>query len=167
VARAEGAARVIVAGTDRDEPQRLACARQLGFETGNVQRENLEERVKQLTGGFGADVVVEAAGVAPAIESAIRLVRRAGRIVVLGLTGKKSVTVEWDQMVSKGLRVDFSFSSRPRNWVKAMEYLGAGTVVTLPLVTARVPLEDWRVAFDSMVRQETIRTVFDIERSGA
>ncbi len=164
VARAEGAARVIVAGTDRDEPQRLACARQLGFETANVQRENLEERVKQLTGGLGADVVVEAAGVAPAIESAIRLVRRAGRIVVLGLTGKKSVTVEWDQMVGKGLRVDFSFSSRTRNWVKAMEYLAAGTVATLPLVTARVPLEDWRAAFDSMVRQETIRTVFEIER---
>jgi len=167
VARAQGAARVIVAGTDRDEPQRLACARQLGFETANVQHENLEERVKQLTGGLGADAVVEAAGVPPAIESAIRLVRRAGRMAVLGLTGKKSVTVEWDQMVSKGLRVDFSFSSRPRNWVKAMEYLAAGTVVTLPLVTARVPLEDWRAAFDSMVRQETIRTVFEIERSGA
>lgn len=164
VARAEGAARVIVAGTDRDELQRFACARQLGCETVNVQRESLDERVKQLTGGLGADVVVEAAGMAPAIESAIRLVRRAGRMVVLGLTGKKPVTVEWDQMVSKGLRVDFSFSSRTRNWVKALDYLAAGTVVTLPLVTARVPLEQWRAAFDSMARQETIRTVFEIER---
>ena len=165
VARAEGAAHVIVAGTDRDEPQRLACALHLGFETCNVLHENLEERVKQLTDGLGADVVVEAAGAAPAIESAIRLIRRAGRLVVLGLTGKPQVTVDWDQMVSKGLRVDFSFSSRPRNWTKALEYLAAGTVVTLPLVTVRVPLEDWRQAFDGMARQETIRTVIEIDRS--
>ncbi len=163
VARAEGAGKVLIAGTDRDEPQRLACARQLGFETCNVQHEDLDKRVRQLTGGQGADAVVEAAGAVPAIESAIRLLRRAGRLVVLGLTGKEHITVAWDQMVSKGLRVEFSFSSRPRNWTKALDYLAAGTVVTLPLVTTRAPLEDWLAAFESMARQETIRTVFELE----
>jgi L-iditol 2-dehydrogenase len=161
VARAEGAGRVIVAGTDRDEPQRLACARQLGLETCNIQHEDLEARVKALTSGFGADVVVEAAGVAPAIASGIRLLRRAGRMVVLGLTGKPQISVEWDQLVSKGARVDFSFSSRRRNWVKAMEYLASGQVATLPLVTGRARLEDWQGVFNAMVRQETIRTVFE------
>lgn len=163
VARAEGAGRVIVAGTDRDEPQRLACARQLGFETCNVQQDDLEARVKTVTSGFGADVVVEAAGVAPAIATGIRLLRRAGRMVVLGLTGQERITVEWDQLVSKGARVEFSFSSRPRNWVKAMDYLATGKVATLPLVTARARLADWRAVFEAMARQETIRTVFEIE----
>jgi len=163
VARAEGAGRVIVAGTDRDERQRLACARQFGFETCNVQREEPEETVQRLTGGLGADVVVEAAGAAPAIACGIRLLRRAGRLVVLGITGQDHVMVDWDQMVSKGLRVEFSFSSRPRNWQKAMEYLAAGTVATLPLVTARAALADWRSVFDAMERQETIRTVFEME----
>ena len=90
--------------------------------------------------------------------------RRAGRLVVLGLTGKEQVTVAWDQMVSKGLKVDFSFSSRPRNWTKAMEYLAAGKVVTLPLVTACAQLDDWHAVFEAMARQETIRTVFELER---
>jgi len=165
VARASGAAQVIVAGTDQDEPQRLACARQLGLATANVQRENLEERVRQLTGGLGADVVVEAAGAVPAIQQAVRLLRRAGRLAVIGLTGRPEVALDWDGMVSKALRVEFSYSSRRRNWDLAMDYLAHGAVQMLPLVTGRAVLADWQNVFTTMERGATIRTVFEWEET--
>ena len=165
VARAAGAAQVIVAGTDQDESQRLACARQLDLATANVQRENLDDRVRTLTGGLGADVVVEAAGAVPAIRLAARLLRRAGRLAVVGLTGRPEVPVDWDGMVSKALRVEFSYSSRRRNWDLAMNYLARGAVQTLPLVTGRAMLADWETVFRTMERGETIRTVFEWEEA--
>jgi len=43
--------------------------------------------------------------------------------------------------------------------------LASGKVSTLPLVTARARLADWQGVFNAMVRQETIRTVFELEET--
>lgn len=165
VARAEGAGRVIVAGTDTDVNLRLARAAELGFEVCNVQQEDLVERVMGGTGGFGADVVVEASGAAVAIGTGIRLLRRAGRLVVSGITGQAQIPVEWDSLVSKAATVTFAYSSRPRNWVTALRYLTEGKVVTEPLVSHRFTLEEWREAIDTMEQAACIRALFAVDES--
>jgi L-iditol 2-dehydrogenase len=162
VARAEGAGRVIVAGTDADVNLRLVRAAELGFEVCNVQRENLEARVMALTGGYGADVVVEAAGAPPAIGTAIRLLRRGGRLCVSGITGRETIGVPWDMLVTKAASVLFAYSSRPSNWVTGLRYLAEGKVVTEPLVSHRFKLEDWREAFALMEKAGCIRGVFEM-----
>lgn len=159
VARAEGAGRVILAGTNRDTGMRFECARRLGFETANVETEDLVARVMAYTDGFGADVVVEASGAAAAVALGARLLRRAGRMAVTGITGKPSIAVPWDELVAKGATVAFSYSSRKRNWDKAMDYLAAGTVQAAPLITGRLPLDAWQQAFDLMDKQESIRSL--------
>jgi L-iditol 2-dehydrogenase len=163
VARAEGAARVIVAGTDADVELRLARAAELGFEICNVQRENLEERVLAVTSGYGADVVVEASGAPPAITTAIKLLRRGGRLCVSGITGREQISVPWDMLVSKAASVLFAYSSRPRNWETGLRYLAEGKVVTEPLVSHRFKLEQWREAFALMEKAGCIRGVFDLD----
>jgi L-iditol 2-dehydrogenase len=160
VARAEGAGRVIVAGTDADVDLRLARAAELGFEVCNVQQEDLIARVLAVTDGYGADVVVEAAGAQAAIASAIRVVRRGGRIVVSGITGRPEITVAWDELVSKAVSLMFAYSSRPRNWVTGLGYLADGRVRTEPLVSHQFKLEEWPEAFAMMERTESIRGVF-------
>jgi len=165
VARAEGAGRVVLAGTDKDVEARFPCAEKLGFETVNVNRDNLVERVLSYTDGQGADVVVEASGSRVAVEQGIEMLRRAGRMIVSGITGKATIPVPWDALVAKGATVCFSYSSRNRNWVKAMDYLAGGAVVTEPLVTHCLPLARWREAFDLMERQECIRTVLETATS--
>ena len=163
VARAEGAGAIIVAGTNEDEGSRFECARRLGFETCNVQREDLVGEVLQRTDRLGADVVVEAAGAAAAVNSGIGLLRRMGRMVVVGITGEPQVAVNWDRLVAQAATVVFSFSSRRRNWDKAMEYLAAGTVDLAALVTNCLPLDHWHEAFTMMERRESIRTVLALE----
>lgn len=162
VARAEGAARVVVAGTDKDVQSRFPCAEKLGFETVNVNQDNLLERVMSHTNGQGADVVVEAAGSGAAVAQSIALLRRAGRLIVSGITGEPTIPVAWDALTAKGATVCFSYSSRPRNWIKAMKYLSDGAVLTEPLITHRLPLARWREAFELMERQECIRTVLEM-----
>src|SRR3954466_5887388 len=77
VAKALGASPVILTGT-RDA--RLAIGRELGGDRViNVARENAVEIVKQLTGGIGADYVVECAGTEGTINDAIHMTNRGGK----------------------------------------------------------------------------------------
>jgi L-iditol 2-dehydrogenase len=162
VARAEGAGTVLLAGTSKDEALRLTLARKLGFETCVVDKEDLSKKVMAATGGYGADMVVDAAGAAPAIISGINILRRCGRLIATGITGRDQFPVPWDAMVSKALTVQFTYSSRRRNWEKAMQYLAGGRVDALSLVTQRMPLEKWEEAFALLERMESIRTVLEI-----
>jgi threonine dehydrogenase-like Zn-dependent dehydrogenase len=84
-AKAAGADVVIIAGLTRDA-HRLAVAKQLGVDyTIDVEKEDIRERVKELTGGDGVDAVVDttSARAGDIILLAIDLCRRkGGRIVV-------------------------------------------------------------------------------------
>ena len=78
VAKALGADPVILTGT-RDN--RLAIGRQLGADhVINVRTEDAVATIRRLTGGIGADYVVECAGTPDAIDQAGRMVNRGGRI---------------------------------------------------------------------------------------
>jgi L-iditol 2-dehydrogenase len=78
VAKALGAQPVILTGT-RDA--RLEKGRQLGADhVINVTRENVVETVRGLTHGVGVDFVLECSGAANALNDAIHMVSRGGRV---------------------------------------------------------------------------------------
>jgi L-iditol 2-dehydrogenase len=78
VAKALGACPVILTGT---RPKRLALGRELGADRViNVAEENAVEVVKQLTGGVGADYVVECAGTEATVNQAIHMANRGGKV---------------------------------------------------------------------------------------
>ncbi|MGN6088908.1 MAG: zinc-dependent alcohol dehydrogenase [Actinomycetales bacterium] len=82
-----GASQIIVTGTTRDKA-RLELAERLGADaTIDVQQEDPRERVAELTGGEGVDVVLDCtagAGTAPILLGIDALKRRAGTLVVQG-----------------------------------------------------------------------------------
>ncbi|MEZ4364231.1 MAG: zinc-binding dehydrogenase [Kofleriaceae bacterium] len=85
LARKAGAGRVIVIGAPAD---RLALAVQMGADaTIDLATTTVEERrarVLELTGGLGADVVIEAAGSARAFEEGVHFARNGGAYVIAG-----------------------------------------------------------------------------------
>jgi len=163
VARAAGAARVIVVGTNADAAQRLPLAAELGLDTCNVQTDDLRQRVLDLTNGYGADAIIEASGAVPAVLSAIDLVRRGGRIGVSGLTGGAEIAIPWDSLVAKAISLNFAYSSRPDNWEHGLRLLAEGKVQTLPLITNRFAFSDWQAAFELMEAGGCIRSVLELE----
>jgi L-iditol 2-dehydrogenase len=80
-----GAGLVVVVGAP---PNRLAVARELGIDVtipvGETSPEERAERVRELSGGRGADVVVEATGNPTAIAEGLGMTRDGGRYVVAG-----------------------------------------------------------------------------------
>ncbi|TBL76361.1 NAD(P)-dependent alcohol dehydrogenase [Paenibacillus thalictri] len=81
--RAFGARDIIV--TDL-EPIRLEAARKLGAtHTINAREEDPVVRIKELTGGRGADVAFETAGNPKALQNALASLRRGGKLSIVGL----------------------------------------------------------------------------------
>jgi alcohol dehydrogenase len=67
---------------------RLEAAKQFGADvTINNGREDALAIVRELTGGLGADVAIEAVGVAPTFELAVALARPGGHIANIGVHG--------------------------------------------------------------------------------
>ena len=78
VAKALGASPVILTGTRN---KRLTIGRDLGADRViNINDEDAVEVVKQLTGGIGADYVVECAGTEATLNQAIHMTNRGGKI---------------------------------------------------------------------------------------
>jgi threonine dehydrogenase-like Zn-dependent dehydrogenase len=85
--RQAGASTVIVTGTARDAA-RLEVAKTLGADaTIDVNAEDVVERVREITGGDGVDVVIDCtsgAGTAPILVGIQALRRRAGTLLIQG-----------------------------------------------------------------------------------
>ena len=158
--KAEGARGVMITGTDQDEATRLKAARQMNIDhVLNIQQENLKEAVSDLTGGLGADLVVEACGVEAAIHQAFDVIRTDGRIAAIGHTGREFLSVPWEMGLHKAARVTWSFSSNWSSWERAVSMLSGKKIEADQIVSHTFPLEEWEAAFAALERMEAIKAL--------
>lgn len=74
---------------------RLQWSKEFGAtHTINPSKENLAEAVREITGGVGPDVTVEAAGYPETLDTVFRLVRQFGTVVIFGIQGGDIVPVD-------------------------------------------------------------------------
>lgn len=143
-ALAGGCSRVIL--SDVVQPK-LDLAATLGPITPvNVTKENLVEVVKQITDGWGADLVFEASGNPQAAASAFDLLCPGGCVVFIGMPGGP---IPYDVVKGqvKEARVEHIF--RYANvYARAVALLGSGKIDVKPLITDRFPFEQSIAAFD-------------------
>ena len=97
------------------------------------------EQVKAHTNGQGADVVIECAGANRAVQDALNCVKRGGRVVLVGLSGAKSVPLDTDRIVLDEIELIGSRGA-PNALAPSIQLLGAGRIHVKPLVTHRLPL---------------------------
>jgi len=148
------AARAIVS-VDVD-PFRLGVARELGADlTLNPTACNVVDEVKRLTGGRGADKVVEAVGHPVEIEGqgspmwqAFEMVRSAGQVTVIG-QGEQIDKVYWREFVLKEATVVTSRLNLG-DFPRAIQLLEDGALHPDRIITHRVPLAEAPAAFASL-----------------
>lgn len=126
VAKSAGASRVIVIGGPK---HRLEMAKRFGAD----QIIDLEDaktpeariaRVRELTGGYGADAVLECVGAPPAVVEGMEMCRDGGKYLVLGhYCDAGTVSFNPHVITRKQLQVFGSWSSEPRHLRMAIDFL--------------------------------------------
>ncbi len=151
-AKAEGA-RVAVLGTNQDK-DRMKLALELGADyIINVQEQDAREEIKKITGGTGADVVLECSGSEAAFDLDLDLIKKAGRFTQIGIYDRK-ITADIDKMLLKEIRFVGSFSQKYSSWVRAIDLMSRGLVKVDKIVSAKLPLSEWKKGFE-MIENKT------------
>jgi threonine dehydrogenase-like Zn-dependent dehydrogenase len=143
-ARAAGADRIIVTGLTRDAAK-LALALELGADhVIDVEREDVRGRVRELTGGRGADVVVEVASYTPQpVAEAMWLAGTHARVVLAGVKGFVPVPeLVSDLVVVKELTVMGAFGVTSRGYEAAIRLIESGRVPLARMHTHEFPLDE-------------------------
>jgi len=140
-ARALGAARCIVVGRGK----RLERAKELGFETVDYHDGDPVARVRELTGGIGADVAVDSAGTKDSVGQAIRMVRKGGRVAFTGIP-KEPSSIDFQKIVLE--EIDLYGVRANRNTMEEIIPLMAdGRIPAANLITHHFKLADFGDAF--------------------
>ncbi|MGV3622513.1 MAG: zinc-dependent alcohol dehydrogenase [Archangium sp.] len=160
MARVMGASKVI--GVDILPYRLRRAAETAGSTVINASEVDPVEAVRQLTGGRGADVVVEAigmeadrsafekvsnllhrqAGTTSTFDKVLSAVRRGGRVSVLGVFGTKYDNVPLGQMLDKGVRVQLG-QAPVHNFIdELLEAVTKREVRTDDIISHRLSLSD-------------------------
>ena len=132
--------------------ERLDFAKSLGVEyTINSGKEDANARVHEITGGEGAQQVMECSGANPAIRSTLDLVSHAGRITFTGWP-KKETSLPTDTITRKEIDLRGARTSAGE-FPEALELIATKKVDMLKLLTKTVKLE------------EVPETIIDIEKN--
>jgi len=159
-ARMAGAGAIIAVDLD---PGKLVLAGKMGAtDFVDARKDDPATIAKSLTGGRGADAVLESAGSPLAFRVSAEAVRPGGHVIWLGKTDvEKDVAFRWGSLMGeKRIRRSSYGGARPRRDfpLLAQAYLD-GRLMLDELITARISLDEINQGFEALKRGAAIRSV--------
>jgi len=151
-ARTAGADTIIVTGLPRDA-EKLALARELGADhVIDVEKEDARRRVKELTDGRGADVVVEVTANSPVpVAEALHYAAFGARIVLAGVKGFKPVPdFVSDLVVMKEVHILGAFGVTARAYEAAIRLIESDRLPLARMHTHDFALEEAERAIQTL-----------------
>ncbi len=144
-ARAKSPAHVIALDL---QPDKLELARKCGADIViDIGKEDAEKIVKDLTGGYGADVYLEGTGHPSAVPQGLNLLRKLGTFVEYGVFGS-DVSVDWS-IISDDKELDvLGAHLGPYCWPAAIRMIESGVLPMDEICTHQLPLADFQKGLD-------------------
>jgi len=161
VVRWRGAKKILI--TDLSD-FRLDIAKKCGIEnTSNAAKESLAEASKRVFGEEGFEVAFEAVGVEATMDAAIQNIQKGGTIVVLGVFEEKP-RIDMSIVGDREQSIVGTLMYKHEDYLKAVELIAAGDVVTEPLVTRHFPFEQYLQAYKFIEEQgdKTLKVMIDL-----
>ncbi|MEU5426358.1 Zn-dependent alcohol dehydrogenase [Streptomyces olivoreticuli] len=151
-ARIAGAGTIVAVDVS---PEKEQLARAAGATDFLVAGDGTAKRIRELTGGHGADVAIECAGRAEAIRTAWSSTRRGGRTTVVGIGGKdQRVTFTALELFHFGRTLSgcvYGNSDPAEDLPVIAGHVRAGRFDLSAMVTDRIGLDGIPEAFDAML----------------
>jgi L-iditol 2-dehydrogenase len=144
--------------------QRLLLGEQLGATRifNYHQLSDLPSQVRDLTEGWGADVVIEATGVPAVWESAIACGRPGATITLFGGCGRDTtITVSTEQLHYNELTLKGVFHNTPTYVREALSLLASRTIPFELLISDYRPLQDLEQALEDMKNRKVIKVAIE------
>jgi len=158
IARLSGASNIVLAGLPRDAG-RLKIGKALGAtHTVDLSTDDLPALVAELSGGVGADLVVDAAGPTATVKLAMHIVKRNGQITKIAW-GPRPLDLSLDLLLAKAITFQGVFSHTWDTWERVLRLQSTGQVSFTEMISHRVPLKDWKVAFEALEKGEAVKAV--------
>jgi 2-desacetyl-2-hydroxyethyl bacteriochlorophyllide A dehydrogenase len=137
---------------------RLDMARSFGAVPLHLTEQNPREEVRSLTQGRGVDASIDAVGHPAALDSAIRLARKAGIVVAIGVYAERC-EVHMGLVWIKAITLKSGHANVIGHVDRVLGLLSSGTVDPTPLVTHHMPLDDAAEAYAVYDRREALKIV--------
>ena len=159
-----GATTIIAVDIDEDK---LARAREHGAtHTVNSSKVDPVEAIKELTGGFGADLVIDAVGIAPTFKQAFEARDLAGRVVLVGVPAPGTTwDIPLDEVFGRGGSIKSAWygdTLPSRDFPEFVDQYLLGRLDLDGFVSERITLEDVNEAFETMKTGRVLRSVVEL-----
>ncbi|WP_404456463.1 NAD(P)-dependent alcohol dehydrogenase [Virgibacillus necropolis] len=157
-AKAFGASTIIV--TDLEE-KRLEAAKRMGAtQTINIREEDPIQAVKQLTNDVGVDAAFETAGNPKALQAALSVVKRGGKLAIVGLPPQDEIGVNVPLIADNELDV-YGVFRYSNTYTQGMDFISRGIADMRSLITDRYPLEKTMEAMEKarVNKKESIKVM--------
>lgn len=157
-----GASEIYMIGTAGDEA-RLCASLQYGATVAiNSSIEKTANIIKSAGDGYGADLVVDCAGISETLALSMELVRPDGQITKIGW-GPKPVGFTLDPLISKSVNFKGHFSHTWDVWEKCLVLLSKGQVDLKPLITHEMPIDQWEKGFELIESWKAMKVILTPE----
>ncbi|MCW2573342.1 MAG: Threonine dehydrogenase and related Zn-dependent dehydrogenase [Frankiales bacterium] len=130
---------------------RLEAAKQFGADVViNNDREDPLEIIRELTGGLGADVSIEAVGVPATFELATTLVRPGGHVANIGVHGEPA-TLHLEELWTRNITITTGLVDT-YSTPTLMSLLGGDSIDAGKFITHHFPMDKFMEAYDVFSR---------------
>ena len=152
VARVSGASWIGLIG---HHPSRMDVAKKMGADSlFHGDDDDIEQRIMDITGGNGTDVVLEMSGSEKGLKQGLRLLRKGGRISLFGLFPAPVQINLTNQIIFKGITM-YGINGRIifDTWERMHNLLKSGRLDISPVITHRLAFDDFKKGFELLMEK--------------
>lgn len=164
LARVNGASNIIA--TDIAE-SRLKLAKRFGADEALDAGKDVPKLVSEFTGGMGVDIVIITTGATPAIEQALKSVRRGGTVLFFAAADKDiriPISIN-DIFWRTEVTLTSSYAGSPEDHKEALKLISSKKVNVRDMITHRLPLAETQKGFQLVANaKDSLKVIIEPQK---
>ena len=159
VLRAAGVSKIFVV-----EPVESKQKKALEVGADEVMDPKKWSKINKLTDKIGPDHIFDCVGNPDSIMTSLQLVKRGGKITLIGIHAKPFETKGFMQLVLKNITLKGDFSYNQDSWKTAIELIEQKKINLAPIITKRIKLEEVPEMYEVLANppHEEIKVLIEI-----